>query len=188
MNTNQKTELSRSQKCFIDALLALMQQKSYGEISVSELSEYAQYDRRTYYRHFKSRDDILSLHCAVLMQEMADMMNEKGALTPCSGFLSYFEFWSRHKDLLALLARHNLLHFLEEKQDELMYRYVGLLVHDDLPEQLSGTSEFSQYAFYFTLGGLWSTLAFWIRTGMKQSPRQLTDHILNCFTEMQRLI
>ena len=45
----QKT-LNRSQKAFIDALLALMKEKSYYEITITELSGRAQYDRRTYYR------------------------------------------------------------------------------------------------------------------------------------------
>lgn len=188
MTKNNRLTLSRSQKSYIDALFALMQQKPYTEITVSELSEYAQYDRRTYYRHFKSKDDILCLSCAALLNEMAELMNRKGALTPRSGFLSYFEFWSRHKDFLTLLDRHGLLHFLGERQDMLMYQYVGQLVHDDLPEKLSGTSEFSQYAFYFTQGGLWFALVFWIRSGMKQTPEQLTEHILTTFTEMCRLM
>lgn len=188
MNKNRKKELNRSQKFYIDALLALMQKKPYAEITVTELSEYAQYDRRTYYRHFKTKDDILYLHCATLLHEMAEIMNAKGPLTPYSGFLSYFQFWNRHKDFLALLNRHNLLHFLGEKQEQLIYQHVGKLVHDDLPDKLSGTSEFSQYAFCFTLGGLWSSLVFWIRNGMQQTPERLTGHILDSFTEMQKLI
>lgn len=188
MTENKKLTLSRSQQFYVDALLALMQKKPYTEITVSELSEYAQYDRRTYYRHFKSKDDVLCLYCASLLSEMAEMTNQKGTLTPQSSILSYFEFWSRHKDFLTLLDRHHLLHFLGERLDQLMYQYVGKLVQDNLPEKLSDTSEFSQYAFYFTQGGLWFSLVFWIRGGMKLTPRQLTEHILTTFTEMQKLI
>lgn len=35
----------------------------------------------------------------------------------------------------------------------MIYQQVGFSVHDDLPEQLSDTPEFSQFAFHFTLGG-----------------------------------
>jgi len=38
---------NKAQQAFIDALLLLMKEKSYNQISVSELSEIAQYDRRT---------------------------------------------------------------------------------------------------------------------------------------------
>ncbi|MBQ6806846.1 MAG: hypothetical protein IJO97_05385 [Lachnospiraceae bacterium] len=69
-----------------------------------------------------------------------------------------------------------------------MYQYVGKRVHDNLPDKLSETSEFSQYAFFFTQGGLWYALVFWIRTGMKQSPECLAKHIVNSFTDMAKYI
>lgn len=188
MNTNQTVKINRSQKCFIDALLTLMQRKPYEEITITELSECAQYDRRTFYRHFKSKDNVLCLHCATLLNEMAVITNQKGQLTPYSGFLSYFEFWTKHKSFLCLLDEHNLLNFLGNKQEYLLYQYVGKLVHDDLPDELSENSEFSQYAYFFTQGGLWYTLVLWVRTGMKQSPEQLTKYILNSFTQMTKLM
>lgn len=186
--TKAVTTLRRAQEAFIRALLRLMEKKPYKEITVSELAAYAQYDRRTYYRYFRSTDDVLSLHCAWILREMAAIMMEKGQLTPYSGFLSYFEFWERHRDFLELLEKQKLLCFLEECQNEVIYQQVGLSVHDDLPENLSDTPEFSQFAFYFTLGGLWTALVFWIRSGMKQTPEQLAQYILRSFSEMDKLI
>ena len=180
--------LNRAQKYFINALLTLMEEKPYGEISVSELSERAQYDRRTFYRYFKSKDDILCLYYAKLLQEMAELTNQKGMLTPRSFCLAYFEFWNGHKDFLMLLDRHRLLHFLGESQELMIYHHVGHRVQKNLPDTLSETAEFSQYSFYFTQGGLWSVLIYWVRTGMKQSPAVLTEHILNTFIEMEKLI
>lgn len=179
--------LNKAQEAFVKALLELMQMKPFDQISVSELSERAQYDRRTYYRYFQSKSDILYVYCAYLLGEMADEM-QREPLTPYTGFLSYFSFWSRHRDFLVLLDKQQLLYFLGEKQDQLLYRHVGVIVHDDLPDRLEQVSEFSQYAFYFTLGGLWQALILWIRTGMKQTPEQLTRHIIDSFTEMRKLI
>lgn len=186
-DTTDKT-INRAQKCFIDALLALMEEKPYGEITVSALSERAQYDRRTFYRYFKSRDDILCLYYAGLLHEMAELTSQKGALTPRSFCLAYFEFWQKHKDFLTLLDKHRLLHFLGERQELMIYHHVGHRVQDNLPDTLSETVEFGQYAFYFTQGGLWSALIYWVHTGMKQSPAVLTEHILDTFSEMAKLI
>lgn len=180
-------KLSKAQIAFIEALLDILKSKSFDQISVLELSEAAQYDRRTFYRYFQSKNDILYLYCASLLSEMAEDM-KKEPLKPQSGFLSYFEFWNRHRDFLLLLEKQHLLFFLGEKQDQLLYEHVGTVVHNDLPKELSHVSEFSMYAYYFTLGGLWQALVLWIRTGMKQTPKQLTDYILKSFTEMQKLI
>lgn len=121
----EKMQLSRSQKCFIEAILKLMQLKPYAEITVTEISEYAQYDRRTFYRYFKCKDDILYLYYATLLNEMATSMNQKGNLTPQSGFSSYFEFWFEHKEFLILLEKHNLMNQFGNKQEYLLYQYVG---------------------------------------------------------------
>lgn len=179
--------LGKAQTAFTKALLDILKNKSFDQISVSELSEAARYDRRTFYRYFQSKSDILYLYCASLLAEMAEDM-KKEPLTPQSGFLSYYEFWNKHRDFLLLLEKQHLLYYLGEKQDQLLYEHVGIVVHEDLPKQLSQVSEFSLYAYYFTLGGLWQTLVLWIRTGMKQTPQQLTDYILMSFTEMQKLI
>ena len=178
---------NKAQNAFIQALLQLMKENMFDQISISELSETAQYDRRTFYRYFQTKSDILYLYCASLLNEMAlDMKKEP--LTPQSGFLSYFSFWDKHRDFLLLLEKQHLLYFLGEKQDQLLYEHVGTVVHEDLPKDLAQVSEFSLYAYYFTLGGLWQVLALWIRTGMKQTPAQLTQHILDSFTEMQKMI
>ena len=106
--------INKGEQAFINALLSLMEEKPYNQISVSELSELAEYDRRTYYRYFTSKDDILFSHYAALLAEMATSMSAT-PLTPKSGFLSFFEFWNNHKDFLALLYKHNLIFFFWAK-------------------------------------------------------------------------
>lgn len=135
-------KLNRSQKAFINALLGLMKEKQYRDITVSELAETAGYDRRTYYRNFRNKDDILYLYCAVLLSDMTGIMMKKGSYTPESGFLSYFEFWDKHRDFLMLLEKHGLLYFLGEKLGDLLYDNVGQNVHSGLPEKLDENSEF----------------------------------------------
>ncbi len=168
-----KKSLNKAQTAFVNTLIQQMRVKPFNQISVSELSEAAEYDRRTFYRYFQTKEDILYLYSAVLLEAMANDMKRE-ALTPRSGFLAYFKFWDTHRDFLTLLEKQGFLYFLAEKQDQLLY-------HQQVPE-------FSQYAYYFTLGGLWQVLVFWIRTGMRQTPEQLTQYTLDLFTEMQKLM
>lgn len=186
--TAYPAEMTRVQRHFAKALLDLMRRKPFGEITVSELAENALYDRRSFYRNFRSKDDILLLYCSMVFQEMADMMKNNGPLTPRSGFLAYFEFWDRHRPFLKLMDSQGLLGFLGEAQGKLLYGNVGLRVHDDLPARLDDTPEFSQFAYYFTLGGLWQVLLYWIQTGMKQSPQQLSDYTVSVFAEMKHFL
>lgn len=71
---DQYLTLTRSERHFVHALLSLMEEKDFREITVMELAERAEYDRKTYYRHFKSKEDILLLYCYHILYEMADAM------------------------------------------------------------------------------------------------------------------
>ena len=51
----------QSKKWIIDALLELMSRKAYHLITVREISSKALIDRRTFYRHFECKDDVLRL-------------------------------------------------------------------------------------------------------------------------------
>lgn len=58
IHTNNPIAL-QSQKWIIQALLDLMQIMNYDKISVSEICRKAQLDRRTFYRNFDSKNDVL---------------------------------------------------------------------------------------------------------------------------------
>lgn len=180
--------LNRAQTYFINALLSIMKEKPYQNITVQELSEIAQYDRRTYYRYFNSKEDILRLYCSHILGEMALMMKRKNPLTFQSGIIAYFNFWEKYIPFLRLLQQNNLLHFLEDEQDELLYYHVGISVQPEIPQQLESAPPISRYAFYFTSGGLWNILVHWIKEEPRCSPKMMTEYILTMFTEIGKMV
>lgn len=188
MQIETSERLCRAERHFINALLKLMEQKDFHSITVHELSDSAQYDRRTYYRYFNTKEDILNLYCSCILIEMAKMMSEAGPLTLRSGVLSYFLFWEKHMDFLSLLEKHNLLHFLGDQLDDLFYRFVGRAVQPEIPEQFESVSAFSKYSFYFTSGGLWNVLVHWVKESPRSSPEDVTEHILTYFKEMEATV
>jgi len=58
---NKKTDRRsrRTQKLLIDALLELMQQKSYDEITVQDIIDRANTGRSTFYAHYLDKEDLL---------------------------------------------------------------------------------------------------------------------------------
>ncbi|MBZ9693497.1 TetR/AcrR family transcriptional regulator [Clostridium sp. M14] len=49
----------QSKKWLIEALFDLMEEKPYSTITVKEISDKAQLSRRTFYRNFKVKEDLL---------------------------------------------------------------------------------------------------------------------------------
>lgn len=180
--------LSASENSFILALFRLMKKKDFKEITVKELAKAADYDRKTFYRHFTSKEDILNLYFSHLLNEMAIMLQDRGSLTWESGILSYFEFWKKHLEFLLLLEKHKLLSAFLEQYDKLIYTHVAKSVQSDLPAHLDMVSAFSKCSFYFTYGGLWNVLLWWIREAPELTPEALTDYVLTYFRETAKML
>lgn len=180
--------LSRSEVAFTKALFELMEKKNYTSITIRELAITADYDRKTFYRHFNSKEDILKLYCSNILKEMATMEKNLGALTFYTAFISYFQFWQRHKDFLYLLEKHNLLYFLENNHAELIYEYVGREVQPEIPISITEAQAFSKYSVLFTFGGLWSVLIHWIENKCQETPEELTEYLLEFFKQSINLL
>lgn len=178
MEIQNLNNLSRSEEAFTRALFQLMEEKPFESITICELSKAADYDRKTFYRHFTSKEDVLKLYCSYILNEMAAMEKDLGTLTFYTGILSYFRFWEQHMDFLYLLEKHGLLHFMEDNQAELIYEYVGKQVQPEIPDNIEKATDFSKYSVFFTYGGLWSILVYWLKQRPHETPEKLTEYVL----------
>ena len=174
--------ITRAEKDFMEALVGLMKEKPYSDITISELASRAGYDRKTYYRHFDSKDEVLQQYVALTFADMAGLMQEAGPMTIRSGFTAYFTFWEHHMDFLELLSKNDLLHYLDKSSDELLYEFVGRPVQPDIPETLQETTDLSRYSYYFTAGGLKNVLREWISepAESRNPPEQVAEHLMAC--------
>lgn len=177
-------KINRAQQHFIDALLHLMKEKPFHKITIHELSQVAEYDRRTYYRYFETKEDVLLLYCSVILQDMSQTMKSHLPLKPREGMMDYFLFWKQYQPFLTLLSQNGLLPFLEQKHSKMLYEIVGKSVQPDIPNDIDAASVLSRYSYYFMVGGLWQILIGWIASGMEESPHVLTECILTLFEEL----
>ena len=67
---NTTTEMMMGYMC--SALLELMLEKDYAKISIGEIAKKAGVDRSSYYRHFKSKEDIISFFFDMVLKESLD--------------------------------------------------------------------------------------------------------------------
>ena len=162
----------RSRKMLTSSLLILMYQKPYQEISIKDIAERADVNRRTFYRNFESKDDILFYYGKLLVGQLGRSIQAKGVFSFHSICESYFEFWALNLDFLKLLKKNNLLYFLFEQFDQ---------YHDQLHLFLPKVEhkESAEFSIAFALGGFWSALVQWLNTGAEQSPSYMADLICN---------
>lgn len=169
-NKTKNPIAEKSKKWLMDALLEIMKEKPYSKITIQEISDKALLSRRTFYRNFTSKDEVLSLKMKYICKEYILYFGNEHDLSYKNIVRIYFEFWKDHLDFLLALDKSNLLYLMLEKCNEYLpfiYNHFKGHLH------LFKNEEYLEYALYFSSGGLWNVLLKWIKKGAKKSPMEM---------------
>lgn len=102
----------RSKSALAQALLRLMLQKPFDEISICEITSSAGLSRQTFYTNFNRREDILTYLLDGLFAHLATHFNT-GGVQGSAFIIDYFMFWNRSSDFLVLLFKNDLGHLFD---------------------------------------------------------------------------
>ncbi len=165
---NNKTALS-SQRQIADALLALLEEMPYGEISISTICRRAAVSRQTFYSLFQSKDNVITFTlrngCCYSACQPQDC-RESSFREICGGFDRYI---IQHADVLDVLARHDLMPLLRS------------VLREDFSQCLSQSGSYAPslrpYVIDFLAAGITSIAETYIRTGKQADPEALESII-----------
>ena len=168
--TTEKAALQ--QRRIEECLLSAMRDKPFGEISVSSLCEQTGLSRKTFYRLFESKQDVLdSLIDRTIREYIRYTLPQQVADEDVSPeLLSFYYFWLEQRDLLDVLSNNgmstmlydrSIRHMLQEETDIL--RQLGVV--PSLQENTEG--------LMFFLSGLLTLVISWHHTGYQKSPLQM---------------
>jgi AcrR family transcriptional regulator len=156
-----------------------MLRKNYEDISVSDLCEYMQIPRKSFYRYFTSKDGALY---ALIDHTLADFflmpLQEKKSRGTAVGDLDlYFVFWYENKSLLDALKRSSLSGILVERATNFAMQ------EGHFPQQFKRFRPESQgLAMAFSVCGLMSMILQWHRQGFSVSPDEMTQLAVDLLT------
>lgn len=173
----------RSKDWLLSALIRLMQKRPFSGISIKDIAEAAQLDRRTFYRHFKCKEDILSYGIAIAIRDYMAIHQQSDHQSVLPGIrlitATFFAVCQKHQTFLLLLHRQNLDYLLlaELKQifPQMHFRY-------HTPEEAQMPYFASSFRLAYHIGGFWNVVSEWLEEGAQQSPEELTDIVLSVFS------
>ena len=116
MNKSLNPSSIRSKKEITNALLKLMQDHSYSEISVKQIVLETPLERKTFYNNFSSKDDVLDAIISNAIHEYVVALTS----SPEGPLSVIFEFCDKNRELLELLHKNNLLYLLLLKLNEVI--------------------------------------------------------------------
>ena len=156
---NRKQELNAFIKsCITDALIQLMQKKPFEEISVTELTQTAGVGRASFYRNFKSKQDVLAQHLSDLLVEWGKDFEAKGDKDYFNE--SLFRHFYKHKNVYLLLYQQGLSN----------------LIYDSIRQAFKfdeSANNIERYVKSTFAGLIFGMVDEWMRRGMQESPEEL---------------
>ena len=181
MNDSKNPSAVRSKTEICEALLRLMEQHPYEEITVKQIALEAKLVRKTFYRNFDSKEDVLE---AIFDSLVNEYKNHLIMLKDTLPIEMIFEFCIQRRQLLLLFDKNNMMYRIQQKlNDALPEKHEELKALGLVPQELFGELDPS-YLIPMNIGSVWNVICRWVRGGMKDDPKKITAELTEFIIRM----
>lgn len=162
----------RSKQWMADALLILIKDKPYHQITITDITEKAGVSRLTFYRNFDSKEDILQFHFDRVFSDyvstfQSEEIDLEQALCQC------FSFWENLRSDIKIYLKNDLY--------IVMYRpfekYLNIVLSKGKYKDF-----FTPIQKKFIVGGLFSSMISFVEDESKQSSKEAAKAVLEILT------
>ncbi|MBD5480334.1 MAG: TetR/AcrR family transcriptional regulator [Lachnospiraceae bacterium] len=162
----RKEENIRVKKSITEALFKLMHEKSFSDISITEIIRSAKVARASFYRNYDSKENVLLTLIENILEQFRSGIdcNEDNYYTYQNVYNS-FAYFKKYGNFLV---------------DLYLFGYGSILLEklNQFHEEVAGTmpnSSIERYKLYMYMGALFNTAIIWIQNGAKESIEDITD-------------
>ena len=166
MTESNNPSAIRSQEEITQALQALMRRHPYDEITVKQIILEARLARKTFYRNFESKDDVLlSLVRKILREYVGIINNARGDV-----LTTIFSFADANRELLLLLDKNGMLHIPLRCMNEYAPTVLAEQNRELNPFYRLFEGLSPDYLIAMNIGAVWNVISLWIHKGMTDDP------------------
>lgn len=183
----EKIMVDQTLQCIRESMISLLKQKEYSKIQMKEIAENAHIGRKTLYRYFDGKEQIIKYIAESLMDLFAIEIQAQKELTLPKVTYAFFVFVESNREELLLLKKTGLLSYIEDHLFELVTQVAAKTkFHDKTPEEIEqiekSASPENRYALYYTLAGYWRIGMAWITEENRQTPKQMAEIAVKIMT------
>lgn len=170
----------RSQREITEALISLMKESPYDEISVKQILLESGLAKKTFYRNFESKDDVLISKIRAELREYFSVVDGGNA----DVLTTIFAFAKKNKELLLILDRNDMLHVVLKCMNENIRSHKQGKASQTNPFVQLFNGLDSEYLIALNIGAVWNVISFWVHGGMRDSPEYVRDTIYQYLTRL----
>ena len=170
------TRKDRTKMLLREAMIKLLREKSFDQITTTELVKTAGISRSSFYTHYQDKYDMIDAYQRVLFSTIQYVF-EKNNGDLNATLLETYEFLNRNEIYAALLSENSS----KEIHQFMLHKLKALLEVAIMPQN-------PQHHDYGKLGEIYATTYFanavfgitqaWIRRDKKESPAQITELLM----------
>ena len=157
-----------SKNCLSQALVELLEDHEYEDISIQDIVDRAGFSRMAYYRNFKNKNEVVEYYVHNYFEVFVkNTQISYMRMGPEKFFLTLFEFLAA-KDtnkMSQLLIKRGLI-------GHLYVEFIKRAQGGFLPGQ-------SEYFYDFIAGGIFAVFVGWLNNGYKESPEEMVSEAMN---------
>lgn len=171
-NKNNALQNQIAKESIFTALMILMEQKNFKDISITELTKKAGVSRMAFYRNYSQMEDVINLYLIEYMEDYSKQLLNNKILNNYESALLYFTCFRKQGKLIANLIHSNLTNLIFESSVEFFHTFSKNIVCE---KPCSSVKQ--RYHAEFIVGGLYKVLIEWARNGMVESNEDMAGFI-----------
>jgi AcrR family transcriptional regulator len=145
------------------SLFLIMKKKSFDDISIGEITEKAGVNRSTYYRNFKSKEDIARFYIDKILYDYKLVFND--TMSYKNHIKKMFNHYLAYKNELLSLYKNGLSYII---LDVINTSFLKIFENKAISFE-------EKYRVYWNTGGIYNTFLLWLSDGMKESPEKMSE-------------
>ncbi len=170
----------RSRQHLTDALMGLMEERPYGEISVVDICQRAMVHRTTFYAHFEDKNDLFEYMLQNMMDRFSENRSkaeqEKGLRRAIRDeFRKVLEFFRVHRRLRMVGMGGPGSPELQMMEEAIAAVLEKFILEKGDPAIWAENAKGPQVWSHFYAGAIMSTVSWWLENEMPLSEEEMVD-------------
>lgn len=149
-----------------DALLILMENKNYTDITVGEIVDKAGVNRSTYYRHFEKKEDVIQFFLDQISKDILEW-DKATESTFEEHLINVYKHYYKHKKQIMAIYKNNL-----------SILFLDILKKDLGADTYSSEQVSTQFDIAFHIGGTFNHFLLWFSRDMADAPEDMAAYTL----------
>ena len=167
-------QVLRTREWVFSSLLILLDTIPYDDIKVTNITDKAGIARQTFYRNYKSKDDIIIKYLDDIFDEFKSKAKEVQNDGYNATYILSFQLFMQHKDALIKIKNAGLDYLLFNQLWSYNNYFLNNISEDKSKNNIDLYNEFS---VKFQIGGLATIILEWIKTDMSIPPEEMGNMI-----------